>query len=477
MEKKKKLTYHWVIFAIGFMMVFFALGFNSSIKSTYMKSITQWFGWDRAAFEVGSSIRYITTAVLNIFFGTLVAKFGTRKLIGAGFISLSAYCIISATSTSLMQIYIANFFFGCGLAWSTTTIVGVLVEKWFTNSKGSIMGIILAANGLGGFVAEFLITPFVYGPDGKSGWVAVEGEPVISEGWKGFWTYVSNGQVFDDGWRVAYLITACIMLLVGFLAVVLIRNTPEEKGIDPLGKGAVAKKKRGADWVGFDMKDILKKKYFYIAAVCVFITGFVLNSFNGNAKPHMQDAGLDSEYIIVVFSIHSLVLTVSKILAGKSFDKFGIRFTFGYCSVAAIVSLVALFTLNAQSVISPWIYSIVSSIALPLETIMIPLMVAEIFGKKCYSQLMGWFLGINTLGYALGAIVVNLFYDWSVVLFCNHQLPAGEICTVCEPSYKEIFMILCVVLAINLIVVQLVFAAAKKDRVRYEAKLAAQSAK
>lgn len=428
-KKKFKFSYHWVIFAIGFMMVFFALGFNSSIKSTYLTSITYEKGWDRAAFEVGSSFRYITTAILNMFFGYLVAKFGTRKLIGAGFTCLAAYCLISSFANELYQFYIANIFFGCGLAWSTTTIVGVLVEKWFTNSKGSIMGIILAANGLGGVAAEWTITPIVFGADGVNGLNKELG-------------------TYDDQWRTAYLVTSIIMVVVGILAVLLIRNTPAEKGIEPLGKDAVAKKKRGADWVGFEMADIKKKKYFYIAGACVFITGFVLNSFNGNAKPHMTDIGFTKDYIIYVFSAHSLVLTAAKILAGKSFDKFGIRFTFGYCSVAAIISLLALATMTINSTIAPWIYSIVSSIALPLETIMIPLLVAEIFGKKCYAKLMGYFLGLNTLGYALGAIVVNLFFD-------------------IEKSYKGIFLILSVILTVNLIVIQFVFAAAKKDRENY----------
>jgi len=432
-QRKQKTYYHWIIFAIGFLMVFTALGFNSSIKSTYLKSITDEKGWDRAAFEIGSSIRYISTALLNMVFGTLVAKFGARKLVAAGFTCLACYCLISAGATSLIHFYIANFFFGCGLAWSTTTIVGVIVEKWFTNSKGTVMGIILAANGLGGFAAEWIITPIINGADKINGINKETG-------------------LIDDRWRLAFVVTAGILFVVGFLAVLLIRNTPQELKMEPLGKDKVAKKKRGADWVGFEMCDIKKKKYFYIAAVCVFITGFVLNSFNGNAKPHMYDIGFTQDYVIFVFSAHSIILTLAKILAGASFDRFGIRFTFGYCSIAAIVSLYALYSLNLDSTIAPWIYSIISSIALPLETIMIPLLVAEMFGKKCYSKIMGYFLGLNTLGYALGAIVVNKFFD----LF---------------GSYKGIFGVLGIVLALNLIVIQFVFVSAKKDRIAFEASL------
>ena len=83
---------------------------------------------------------------------------------------------------------------------------------------------------------------------------------------------------------------------------------------------------------------------------------------------------------------------------------------------------------------------------------MIPLLVSEMFGKKCHAKIMGYYLGLNTFGYAAGGPLVNLFFDHF-------------------GSYREIFFILCIVLSINLIVVQFVFAAAKKDRLSYLATL------
>lgn len=427
-KKKFKFSYHWVIFVIGFLMVFFAMGFNSSVKSTYLNAITEQLDMKRSIFSLGDTIRYFSTATLSIFFGTFVVRFGARKLVAAGFVSLSLYCIVSATATNYLHFYIANIFFGIGLCWTTTTVVGVLVEKWFTNGKGTVMGIILAANGIGGATAEQIITRILYG---------LKADLPVSEA----------------RWRLGYWVTAAILLVIGALAVILIRNKPEDMGLEPLGKDAVVKKKRGADWVGFEMDDVKKKKYFYIVGICVFFVGFCLNTFNGYSKPHMQDIGLPLNYISIVFSVHAIVLTVSKILAGFSFDKFGIRFTFGYCSVAAMASLIALTFITDQSVISPWIASVFSSVALPLETILIPLLVSEMFGKKCHAKIMGYYLGVNNFGYAAGAPVANIFYD-------------------CFGSYKEIFLIFCVVLAVTLVVIQIMFSVAKKDRLAFEAKLA-----
>lgn len=446
-KKTFKFTYHWIIFGIGFLMVFTALGFNSSVQSYYKNPIIQQIlGGSVMLYAPRMTIRYAATAILNIYFGTLVAKFGARKLIGAGFISLMLYCLLSALSdgvliSSLLGIewsvgatcaflYVASAFFGMGLAWTTTTIVGILVEKWFTNDKGKVMGIILAANGFGGAVAELILNV------------------IINHG-------AEKADPLKASWQLGYYVTAGILLVVGCIAVLLIRNTPEEMNIEALGKNSVAKAKRGSNWVGFDMDHIKKSKYFYITGACVFITGFVLNSFNGNARPHMEEMQIAN--LAFVMSAHSIALTFSKILAGFAFDKFGIRFTFGYCSVAAVVSLLALCVVSVSPLVAPWLYSILSSVALPLETIMIPLLVAEMFGRKNYSKIMGYYLGLNTFGYAAGSLVVDFFRD----LF---------------GSYTTIFVILSVVLTVNLIVVQFAFSAAKKDRENYLKTLEAENA-
>ena len=429
LEKKKGWShYHWVIFAIGFLMVFTGLGFGSTTRSTYKTAITT----DATAglsnifyYGFSDTFRYLTTAVLNILFGTLVAKFGARKLVGAGFASLAASCIVCSFATQYWHLYVGAVLLGVGFAWTTTTIVGIIVEKWFTNSKGTIMGIILAANGLGGSLSENIINPMCIKEDGL-------------------------------GWRTAYLITAGLFVVVGLLAVLLIRNSPSDMGLAPLGQDKVAKKKRGADWVGFEMSEVTKKPYFYICAFCIFLTGMILQSMNGLSKVHIYSVVGKTDpmvdWVTKVFVIHSLVLMVSKIMAGFSFDKFGIRFTFLYCSIFCIVALLSLVFMTEQNSWFAWIYSVCSSIALPLETIMIPLLVSEIFGKKCHAKIMGYYLGINFFGYASGGPIADFFKQNS-------------------STYNGILSVFCIIMFVTATIIQITFIVAKKDRKAYEKKL------
>ena len=94
MEKNKKLNYKWVVVAACFLMIFTCLGFGSSTKPLFLGPITEALGIKRSLFSINDSFRYITTSIVNIFFGALIAKFGPRKLIGFGFLSLDRTSVV-----------------------------------------------------------------------------------------------------------------------------------------------------------------------------------------------------------------------------------------------------------------------------------------------------------------------------------------------------------------------------------------------
>lgn len=435
-KSRKGIYYGWIVFAVCFFMVFISLGFGSSTKSTYLKAICDDLGFERSLFSLNDSLRFITTSVLSFFFGSIVMKLGPRRMVSLGFIFLISSFTIYSFATQLWQFYIGGALLGAGTCWTTTTIVGYIVEKWFTNGKGTIMGIILAANGFGGVVSENVITRIVYETNLKTADANLFTRIVA---------FFAN--FFGvSGWRLAYRISALLFLITAVIVVLLLRGQPSDMGLKPLGEDKIKKEKRGLNWTGYDMKTILKKPYFYVSGICVFTMGFILQSMSNVSKTHMLDNGLSTEYIVAVFSIHALVLAFSKILCGFIYDRFGIRFSFGICCVSAVVATTSLAFITSGSRILPWVYSIMSSFGLPLETVMIPLLVSHMFGKKSYARVMGYYLALNTLGYACGAPLTNLFYD----IF---------------GTYRGILIILTVVMPVASIVAQFSIRASDRDRV------------
>lgn len=369
----------WWIVAASFLMVFTCLGFCSSTKGLYLAAITEALNIKRSLFSLNDSLRFITTAIINLFFGTLVNRFGTRKMVAAGFLSLIASMLIYSSAQTIYVFYIGGVLLGLGLSWTTTTMVGYVVDCWVKEHKGTIMGAVLAANGLGGAVAAQILTPIIY----------------------------DSTNAF--GYRNSYRVTALILLVAGVIVVSVFRD--KEEADRPSAKRE--KKAKGTSWEGIEFAQAVRAPYFYLAGVCIFLTGMCLQSVSGVSSAHLRDVGFDESYIAIVVSVHSFALAAFKFLAGISYDKLGLKATMLICDIAAVVMVFLLAVVQVGPVGSAvaMVFGVLSSAALPLETIMLPLITSDLFGKKSYAKLLGIYVSINTAGYAVGVPISNLCYD------------------------------------------------------------------
>ncbi|MBR2930106.1 MAG: MFS transporter [Clostridia bacterium] len=381
-KKESRLDYKWVVIGLCFLMVFVALGFCSSPKSLFIVPVTEKLGIDRSVYSVTDSCRYVATAIVNVFFGFLVAKFGPKRLIVAGFGSLIISTLLYAFAPNVWVIYLAGVFLGIGLSWTTTTMVGYVVTRWCKENKGTIMGAILASNGVGGALSFQIISP------------------IISSG--------------ADGYKTAYLIVAAILASVAVLLLIFFKDSPSRSPLpDPAGEVAKGKKKRGKDWVGISFSEALKKDYFWCILVCIFFSGFILQGIWGVSAAHFGDVGIDPDTVKNIMSFHSLVLAAAKFLTGFLYDRFGLRATSSCCMAVAVVSASLLMVIDSSplGIALALVYSIVCSFALPLETIMLPIYASDLFGAKSFDKVLGLFVSVNTAGYALGGPVLNLYFD------------------------------------------------------------------
>lgn len=373
---KKSFSYQWVMVACCFLMIFVALGFGSTPRKLFMVAVPKALELEYGPYSLSETFRYITTAIANLFFGALVFKFGPRKLIGFGFVCLAGSMLILSAAEGLAAIYLGGMLMGVGFTLTSTTMASYVVNLWCKKNKGTMTGLVLCANGLGGAVGMQVLSPII------------------------------NQSVFS--YRSAYRLTALIMLAAGVLIVLLFRNTPSAADTVP-GK----KQPKNVEWEGITFRQAIRKPYFYCAALCIFLTGMILQSIVGSDANHMTHAGLDSASVASALSISALALTGSKFLVGFVYDRKGIKVTMLLCDTAAFLTLLLLIGIK-PSVSGKWMaygYSLISAVALPLETIMIPLVTAELFGRKSYAQMLGIVSAINTAGFSFGPPITNFIFD------------------------------------------------------------------
>lgn len=398
-EKKLKLSarkfdYKWVMFALCFAMTFVGMGFCSSNTSLYMGGITEALGIKRTVFSITDTLRFLTTALVTAFFGSLVHKFGAKKLIMTGYVFLILSVLIKSVTTSILWFYVAGCFLGIGFSFASTSMVGSVVNRWFTENRGTATGLALAGNGLGGAVAAQIVTPMIYNPQNPF------------------------------GYRTAYRMVAVVLVILLVLMALFFKERPDNSPTTPVTKH---KKSRGASWVGIDFAIIKRKPYFYITCVMIFFTGLVLQGIGNVAAVYMKDIGFDMTYVAAILSLGSILLTVSKIFVGMFYDRFGLKKVAFMCDIFALVTMLSLVLMNNSvlGMIFAMTYAIVHAFALPLETVMLPLFANDMFGDKSYDKVVGVLVAVNYAGYTMGIPLVNLSFD-----LLGSYRPVFVICTV-----------------------------------------------
>ena len=373
--KQKKFDYNVVIIVLCFMSVLLGLGMWGT-KSYFIKPITEALGITRTAYSFNDTVRYIVSAIVSMSFGFLIKKFSTKLLLLVGFLCMTASSLIYSFSNTIFPFYIGGALLGVGLGLSSTTMVGYIVGLTVKKNRGTVMGIILAANGIGGAIAVQIVSPII------------------------------ASDVF--GYRIAYRVMACIFVAM-FIILLIFYREPHK----PEGNYVKTKKARGTGWVGIDFSVAKKKSYFYGACVCIFFTGLCLQGIGTCKVPHMQDVGLDTVFIAGVGTFSSLLLTISKFGNGFLYDRLGLRKTITIDCVSAVIFMTMLYLVTNSTVgmVLCVCLTVFYAIALPLETVMLPIYANDLFGDKDYAKILGIFSALNQLGYALGSVVVNSLYD------------------------------------------------------------------
>lgn len=411
----KKFDYKWIIMFVCFLLIFVCLGFCSGTKSLYLAPVTEALGISRSLYSLNDTTRHITTALLNLFFGTLVYKLGIRKLVAAGIVALIGACLCYAFADGVLVLCLGGFLLGVGVVCCSTTMVSTIIRRWFTTNLGRYTGIVLASNGLGSAVAAQLFTPIIN----------------------------REGNLF--AYRDSYLLTAAILVVIGVLVLIFLREKPEDL---PIPQDAPKKKKpRGAQWDGIPYDEAKKKLYFYLACGCILLTGMTLQGTSGIYAAHMRDVGIDPGIVANVVSAYAICLTLSKLLIGFLYDRFGLRKVMLVCQGAAVgCYIVMLFIGNSTlGVVFAFLFGVLLALALPLETLVIPLITNDLFGTHSYEKILGIFMAMNYAGYALGSPVANLSYDFF-------------------GSYKPMMIVLAVLVSVILVFFQYIIIAANVDK-------------
>ena len=396
----ERFFYGWFIVGILFVVSIIDGGFTY-IFSAFLKPLSEEFGWTRAQTAGGFSLYLLAVGTILPLWGWLSDRIGVRWVFLCSALIDGVALILLSRVQSLTAFYILYFFLGAGLAGIGPTTVGKIVSEWFVAKRGRAMGMALVGAGGGGLVlvplAGFLIEEFT--------------------------------------WRIAYQSLAGLSLGVMFpLVFFFLTDTPQEKGLVPLGQGSQPEedtrdKQNILDILPqsedtWTLSAALRTPTFWLLSIALCCGIGAAMSFNAHQVALFQDEGFSLE----------LASSIAGISLGMSM---GGRFVVGWISeyrsnphtllaLCLVVQAVGLSFLLFMSTLGTWVLLLVVpffGLGFGGLVVLWPLTVGHNFGLSAFGVIAGVMgtVSVSVTG-ALGPIVLGAIYDttgsydWALVL-------------------------------------------------------------
>ncbi len=317
---KKQYAFHygWLILVTGLGVMFACLGLGRFALGMLLPPMGEALRLEYGQMGLISTANFIGYMVSVIFAGRVSNKFGPRTTISSGLVISGISMALIFYAGGLRDILMLYFITGVGSGLANIPMVG-LVAGWFVKRwRGRAAGFMLVGNGLG-VVFSGVIVPFLI------------------------------AEMKGDGWRVAWLILGGVVLVIAALAGLLLKNSPDQVALQPMGADRSKVATNISDTVRLRSSKPGKKElykliqlglvYSMFGATYVVYATFIVTSLVNERGFSTQTAGW-------FWSIVGVISVISGPYAGYIADRFGrfqaLTIIFAQFSAAHLLALQSL---------------------------------------------------------------------------------------------------------------------------------------
>ena len=200
--RRSDIFYGWFVVAGSAFVVFGVAGSLFSF-GVFLKPMTEDFGWSRATLSLAFGTTFMLSGLLRPVAGYLADRYNPRMVALSGVVVTGGTLLFVPMVGNLVQLYLVFAVMSLGITLATGPSLTKVVSAWFYSNRGVTLGLIMG----GGSVGAIILVPAT-----------------------------SSFLVLFD-WEQAYLFLGLLLLLlvlpVGYL---LIRNRPQDMGLQPQGE-------------------------------------------------------------------------------------------------------------------------------------------------------------------------------------------------------------------------------------------------
>lgn len=392
----RRWYYGWNIIAAAIVFQAVTSGIGLFSFTFFIQPWMAEFGAGRADLLTAVMAATLAMGVFGPFAGRAMDRLPIRMLVAAGGALFVLGLVLLSQATAVWQIiFIYAALIGAGLVLAGSIGGQTLAAKWFRGRRGFAVGLVTIGTSMGGFLMPPLVTYLIGAYE----------------------------------WRNACLVLAAISALTIIpLSLLVIRNSPEEKGIEPEADSdhSRASASHFAD-MRWTTRTILRDRAFWIAVLGFLPVSIVFTGVQQNLGPLTTDLGIDAQRGAALMSILSAMMVLGKIAFGSASDRFDNRYLFWI--EAGLMVLVVVMLMRTPNYFELAIICGMLGAAAGGTLPLVGSMIGNRFGPRHFGQVMGLimtFLTISSFGFVVTGWLRDITgsYDVALVGFLVILVPA-----------------------------------------------------
>ncbi len=373
----KKVFYGWWIVVASFFIAFYIGGTIFFGFTAFFEPIVQEFGWSYTAVSIGVALRGLEMGIIAPLMGFLADRFGSRKLVLFGVITVGCGLILISQTRSLVMLYVGFLLLSLGAGGCASVVLFTAVANWFKRNIGKALGIAACGFGAGG-----LIVPLVP-------WL-----------------------IDIYGWRAALVILASGMWLVGIPLAFVIRDKPEQYGYFPDGDvmpAMASSSQIKLHEIENSFMEVMKGKTLWFISLAEVVRWMILTAVVVHIMPYLTSIGVSRANAALVAAAIPLVSLVGRFGFGWLGDTFDKRYLMAITYGLTGLGMLALS--YSYMWLAMFLFIICFSLAHGGGVTLRGAMMSEYFGRSSFGKSLGTIMGVSSIGGILGPILAGWTFD------------------------------------------------------------------
>lgn len=296
--QRRGIHYGWLVAAITFCTML-TMAAALGLPGAMLKPLGAEFGWTTEQVSSSLALRFALFGLMGPFAAVLMERFGLRAVMVTGLSLVGGAMALVTLASQLWQLFVLwSLMLGLGTGMTAMVLGAVVANRWFNARRGLVIGLLTASSATG----QLAFLPL-------AAWMI--------EHW---------------GWRSAVVPVVVAAVVIGVLALWLIRDRPSDMGLVPYGDSPATAAPAAAPMrIGFAtpfrvLREAAGHRVFWILAGTFFICGL---STNGLVQTHFislcGDYGLGPVPAASVLAAMGAFDFVGTVLSGWLSDRYDNR--------------------------------------------------------------------------------------------------------------------------------------------------------